>query len=281
MCKSIMEEIPHRKEEIMKYKRCYPALLNSLAICGHYDAEMIHVALSKQFYEAAYGQNMLLGRDIFCLDAVTRIELKGKYDEGARLTDRQRRNYAKLLCNYLPEKDSKYKKSVSDRCLLETKAVLDQAYGAQCTVLENFVPHFNQADILIAFDGVTKQPLDVKSLHLPEVYSGIILSREELLKSIDNSDNVRLVTVVFGGFNAYIRGTELPTGILRLKMEQLKQIGHNVVEVSKRRDRYSKQELIIVVTHLQVPYFEWQRKTEREKELYLTHKVTRALTLAA
>lgn len=233
LCRSILEEIPNRKEDIMKYKRCYPSLLNSLVMCGHFDQEMIHVALSKQFYEAAYGQNMLLGRDIFCLDSFTRIELQSQY-KGAQLTERQRRNYAKLLCNYLPDKDSKYKKSVSDRCLLETKEALDNIYGSQCTVIENLLPHFNGPDIMIAFNAATEQPLEVRTLHMPEVYSGIILSREELLKSIDNAEDVRLVAVVFGGFNAYVRGTEQATGTLRLKIKQLKQIGHRVVEVSDR-----------------------------------------------
>lgn len=30
----------------------------------------------------------------------------------------------------------------------------------------------------------------------------------------------------------------------------------------------------------QVPFFEWQHKTEREREFYLTHKVTSALNKA-
>lgn len=256
LCESILAEIPNRKQEIMKYKRCYPSLLNYLATCGHYDKEMISVALTKQFYEAAYGQNLLLGRDIFCLDSFTRIQLKGQY-EGEQLSERGRRNYAKLLCHYIPQQDSKHKMSVSDKCLLETKATLDRVYSGQCTVLENILPHFDRADILMAFDSETKKPLEVKSLHLPENYSGIILTREELLKSIDNSENIRLVTIVFGGFNAYIRGTEERTGTLRMKLEQLEMIGHGVVEV---------------------PFFEWQRKTPREQEVYLTHKIGRALT---
>lgn len=230
LCKSILEEIPNRTEEIIQYKRCYPPLLNYLSICGHHNQEMISVALTKKFYEAAYGRNILLGRDIFCLDSFTQIELKGQY-EGERLTDRNRMNYSKMLCNYLPQKDSKYKLSVSDKCLLETKAALENIYGSQCTVMENFLPHFDRADLLLAFDGETKQPLASSTLHLPGNYSGIILSKEELLKSIENRENIHLVTVVFGGFNSYIRGTEQKTGVLRMKLEQLKQIGHNVVEV--------------------------------------------------
>lgn len=230
LCKSILEEIPDRKEEIIKYKRCYPSLLNYLSICGHYDKEMISVALTQKFYEAAYGQNLLLGRDIFCLDAFTQIELKGQY-EGEVLTEKNRRNYAKLLFNYIPEQGTKYKLSVSDRCLMETKAALDNIYGSQCTVLENILPHFDRADVLLAFDITTKKAIDVKSLHLPAHYSGIILSREELLKSVDNREDIDLVTVVFGGFNSYIRGTETRTGVLRTKIEQLSRIGHVVVEV--------------------------------------------------
>lgn len=234
LCKSILAEIPHRKEEVIRYKRCFPSMLNYLSTSGHSDAEMISVALTKEFYEAAYGQNLLLGRDIFCLDSYTKIDLKEAY-QGNNLPDRSRRNLAKLLCNYIPEKDSKYKQSVSDKWLLETKATLDGIYGAHCTVLENLLPHFERSDILMAFDSVTKNPLAIKSLHLPGNYSGIILSREELLQSIDNPENIKLIAVVFGGFNAYIRGTESPTGVLRLKLEQLKKIGHLVIEVIRRR----------------------------------------------
>lgn len=233
LCRLMLQEIPNRKDEIIKYKRCYPPLLNYLSLCGHYNQEMISVALTKKFYEATYGQNLLLGRDIFCLDSFTRIELKDDY-QGEQLTEKSRRNYAKLLCHYIPQQDTKYKLSVSDKCLLETKATLDRVYGSQCTVLENILPHFDRSDILMAFDRTTKTAVNVTTLNLPENYSGIILDRDELLQTTGNPSNVELVTVVFGGFNSYVRGTELKTGVLRCKIDQLKRIGHTVIEVFYR-----------------------------------------------
>jgi len=140
----------------------------------------------------------------------------------------------KYQTNYVPYKDQPYKLTHSDHLLLNLKEYFEQKYGFN--TLRLVLPHYQKPDIVHCFDengkSVTNKIIDCLPTTL---YDGTILTKEYIFSQnkelADNADKYKLVAVVVGGWNLYIRGTKTPTGGLRMKLEQLEKIGYRTVLV--------------------------------------------------
>lgn len=210
-------------------------------------------------YATLLGKNSFkIGREMICLDSFTRINLRSTY-EGPQISEKKRAVISKYQTHYIPYRGQEQKLTHSDLILLDTKEFMERQFGENTLV--HILPHFQRPDILYCFDdtgkSVTNQILDC----LPSHYSGEIISKESIFSKrpemADNMDKYRMIAVVQGGWNLYLRGTDKMTGELQMKMEQLEMIGYNPILIH---------------------WNEWSKMTLIEKERFLDEKIRKALS---
>lgn len=221
LCQAILKEIPKRIKEITKYPRCLPACLHYLSLKGFHSEKLINSVLDPKYLELAYGRNIIQGREVFCLDAFTRINLKNSY-KGHQLKRQTLKTLGKMTTYYIPVAKQKHRISATDAIQLEVKTLCDDLYKNNCRI-NHILPHFQRPDLILAFNG--NEPFDVKE-NFPEDYSGTILTREILLRDKSENLNLKIVPLVIGGWNNFIRAESKLTGLLEMKMTQMRVLGH-------------------------------------------------------
>ncbi|TMW40894.1 hypothetical protein DOY81_014027, partial [Sarcophaga bullata] len=63
----------------------------------------------------------------------------------------------------------------------------------------------------------------------PENYSGVILTRDLLLGSLENKTDIDTVVVIIVGWNNVVRNKNRHTGLFDMKLKQLELLGHKYV----------------------------------------------------
>ncbi|CAD7089811.1 unnamed protein product [Hermetia illucens] len=251
LCEQILERMQTRIDEIIRYPKCLQTCLHYLTLCGHYNEDMLNAALDQQFIKHVYGKNKLLGREVFCLDSYARINLKDSY-RGNLLLDRQRGTMGKMFTHYIPEKNSKFKLNVTDRILVEVNETCKNLWGT--SNIKHVLPHFERPDIVIAYDIENRKGLPLSKL-CPEDYSGAILNKDDISGGSDK--RIEVAAVIIGGWNNFVRNTNMPTGLLEMKMNQLKILGYKVALI---------------------PWHEWrEQETTADRQKYVRRKVSSML----
>lgn len=231
--KNVLNELRVRVDEIIKHPRCFTSTLHYLTLKGIYDLELIASALKENFLTFAYGKNAkALSRDILCLDCYTKINLKGVYD-GPQLNDRMRRTIATLQSQFIPYRNSPYKLTHTDKLLLDVKDFAEIKFGPN--IMTQVLPQYERPDVIYCFDengkSITNQLEDCyqpRTEHTGNIYSkDFVLSQRPELAA--QAEKLKMVSIVIGGWNFYLRDKEKPTGSLRMKLEQLKLIGYTPV----------------------------------------------------
>lgn len=173
---------------------------------------------------------MKIGLEVLSLDSFARINLKSTYD-GPLLNERMRANINKFQSHYVPYRGQKYKLTHSDSLLLEMKETLESEWGEN--IMTHILPHYQRPDIIYCFDEIGKSVTKELIPLWPGNHRGLILSKEFLLSKhsefSSNIDKYRMIAVLIGGWNLYLRDTRKPTGHLRMKMEQLRMIGYTPI----------------------------------------------------
>lgn len=234
LCKNIINEIKNDKriDEITKYPKSFSSCIYYLILCNNYDKELISCVLDQKFIKYCYGNNFMLGREIFLLDSFIRINLQNDEYNGNLLTDKQRKTMGKCLTNYIPEKNSKYKLNVTDRILLEIKDTCYQLLQSNC-YFKHILPHFERPDILFCYDKLQHKTIPLKIENFPD-YKGIILSRNIILDNELNQPNIESVAVIVAGWNNFVRDKDRITGLFQLKLKQLEILGYRTIVVSTK-----------------------------------------------
>lgn len=194
-----------------------------------------------------------------CLDSFTRINLRDSY-RGPRLSDKLRKYITKYQSHYIPERDQPYKLTHSDQLLLNLKEFMEENYGKN--MLTHILPHYQRPDVIYCFDengkSVTSDILDCFPCH----YAGDILTKEYLLSQkqpfATKMDNYKMLAVIMGGWNFFLRDTSIPTGGLRTKVEQLQMIGYKTI-------------LLV--------WSDWIRMPSEERKAYLDSEIANALKI--
>lgn len=252
LCENIMKDIPNRVKEIMRHPRCLASCVHYLTQKGISSNEIISNILDPKFIATAYGRNMLSGREIYQLDAYTRINLHSKYD-GHQLSLKQRKTIAGLIQNSTDP--SMYKVSATSRLINDVANHCKDIYKS---ILPAFIlPHYDRHDILLAFDMSSKTPISLTHLNSKvQSHYAEVLESNIFLNEIDHT-NVRLISIVVGGWNNFVRGqNNRCTGHLKLKLEQLSLLGYYPVLIS---------------------WFEWNPLAALEKNKFLQNKVNSRL----
>lgn len=173
---------------------------------------------------------MKVGREILSLDSFTRINIPNEY-EGPQLTEKMRANIAKFQTHYVPFRGQSYKLTHSDTLLLDMKDFLHRQFGPN--TLCHILPHYQRPDIVYCFDENGKSITEEIAECFPPNYRGVILSKENLIAQkpelADKVNKSKMIAVILGGWNLYLRDTDVPTGGLRQKLEQLEIIGYTPV----------------------------------------------------
>lgn len=171
-----------------------------------------------------------IGREVLCLDSFVKINLKDIYN-GPTLSAKMRRNITKFQSCYIPCRKQKWKLTLSDKLTLEMKEEIDSHYGE--SKLTHVLPHYQMPDIIICVDKDGKPVTDKILDYFPADYSGDIISKDYLFSQIpefrENMNDYKLISVVIGGWNLFIRNSLKPSGGLAMKIEQLKLIGYEPV----------------------------------------------------
>lgn len=248
LLKSIVDELPNRIQEITHYPKSYLSLLNFMTLKEIYSEPLITAAFEKRFLLMTYGRNVAgAGREIISLDAFLRINLKNTNYAGNYFPQKPFKVVAKLTQDYVPS--TEYRLTKSDRMLLEIKGAFQTRH--QFAHIIHLLPHYQRPDVVLLWDQGRKQFLDVAA-RCPEQYSGDILSRERLLEDDAADENLRLIAVVAGGWNCYVRDQNRATGGFAMKLKQLGLVGFETVVI---------------------PWHEWPLQSPEAKETYLFAKL--------
>ncbi|XP_001656894.2 uncharacterized protein LOC5578310 [Aedes aegypti] len=247
---AIVDELPNRIQEITQYPKSYLSLLNFLTLKDIYSEPLISAAFEKRFLFMTYGRNVAgAGREVISLDAFLRINLKNVNYSGNYFPEKPFKVVAKLTQDYVPS--TEYRLTKSDRMLLEIQKAFATRPNHFAHII-HLLPHFQRPDVLLLWDDDRKQFLDVAA-RCPEQYSGEILSRERLLGEDDaRNGNLRLIAVVAGGWNCYVRNQNRVTGGFAMKLKQLGLVGFETVVI---------------------PWYEWPLDSLEAKEAYLFNRL--------
>lgn len=164
---------------------------------------------------------------MLCLDSFTRINLKGVYN-GPQLSDKIRKGIATFQSFYIPYRGQPYKLTHGDKLTLDIKEFTEVKFGPN--ILTQVLPHIERPDIVYCFDennkSVTAELVDC--FNERGHHSGKIFFKEDVLsqKFPDKIDTMKMVAIVIGNWNYFMRDTRKPTGLLRMKLDQLKLIGY-------------------------------------------------------
>lgn len=108
---------------------------------------------------------------------------------------------------------------------------MESKYGK--SILTHVLPHYQRPDIIYCFDENGKSVTEKVLEDFPKPYSGKIIFKESLLSQHDElavkANKLKMIAVVLGGWNFYLRDSRKPTGGLRLKIEQLELVGYKTV----------------------------------------------------
>lgn len=245
---AIVEEIPTRIPEITQYPKSYLSLLNFLSLKEIYSEQLIAAAFEKRFLFMTYGRNVAgAGREVIALDAFLRINLKDRKYNGNYFPEKPFKVVAKLTQDYVPSLDHRLTKS--DRMLMEIQDTFQRRHKFAHII--HLLPHYQRPDVLLLWDDEVKMFLDAAKC-CPVQYSGEVLSRDYLLKEEASKGNLRLIAVVAGGWNCYVRNQNRFTGGFAMKLKQLQIIGHEV---------------------LVIPWHEWPLQSIEAKESFLFDKL--------
>ncbi|KFB38905.1 AGAP000447-PA-like protein [Anopheles sinensis] len=248
LCRDILAEVPNRVAEIVQYPKCYIALLHFLSMKNIYHPDLISAAFDQRFLQLAYNKNIAgAGREAVTLDAFAGINLSEQY-AGNRFPPASFRLVCKLTQDYLP--NPKYRLTKSDRMLLDIQSTFQAAYNDHCRIV-HLLPHYQRPDVLFCFDERTGLALSLDSF-MDSVASHEILTREAILKERSQERNLRLVAIVVGSWNCYVRGVKRRTGGYAMKLHQLKLLNYETVEI---------------------PWYEWPVFSRDDMQRYLTSKL--------
>ncbi|XP_023162965.1 FAST kinase domain-containing protein 5, mitochondrial [Drosophila hydei] len=221
------EMLRGRIDEILRYPRCYTNCLQFLSMRGIYDIEQLSVVLEPRFLRHAY-RDGLPGREYFHLDSYAHL-LGSEYD-GPRLTDRQRQQMGKLYTQYIPDRtDGRFKLNSTDRVLLEIRDALGSLLRTTVS-LKHILPHYDRCDMIVCYNRQQQRPVPLNVDNCPEDYSGVLLTRQHLLGSME-APYIDTLIITVAGWNNVIREKERYTGQFALKLKQLKQLGHKTVVI--------------------------------------------------
>lgn len=245
---AIVEELPGRIPEITQYPKSYLTLLNFLTLKEIFSEQLIAAAFEKRFLFMTYGRNVAgAGREVIALDAFLRINLKDREYNGNYFPEKAFKVVAKLTQDYVPSLNHRLTKS--DRMLMEIQDAFHRRHKVAHII--HLLPHYQRPDVLLLWDDEAKKFLDVTA-YCPAQYSGDVLSREHLLKEEAGKGNLRLIAVVPGGWNCYVRDQNRFTGGFAMKLKQLQIIGYDT---------------------LVIPWHEWPLESPEVKESFLFDKL--------
>uniref|UniRef100_A0A182KFJ5 RAP domain-containing protein n=1 Tax=Anopheles christyi TaxID=43041 RepID=A0A182KFJ5_9DIPT len=246
LLRSILADLPNRVPEIIQYPKCYIALLHFLSLRNVYDAAFISAVFERKFLQLAYSRNIGgAGREAVSLDAFTAINLADDRYEGNRFPADAFRLVCKLTQDYLP--NPKYKLTKSDRMLLDIQATFGVLVKQPCQVM-HLLPHYQRPDILFCRDERNGRivPLD----ELADTHE--IRTRESILGERSGDEQLRLVAIVVGSWNCYIRDVRRRTGGYAMKLEQLRRLNYETIEI---------------------PWYEWPVYSRDDMRRYLEAKL--------
>lgn len=250
----IQKELPARIQEITQYPKCYLSLLNFLSLRDVYNVDLIAAAFEPRFLYLAYGRNVSgAGREIIGLDSYVRINIREGEYAGSNFPEKSFKVVAKLTQDYVPSME--YRLTKSDRMLLEIQETFRKRYTFSHII--HLLPHYQRPDVIVLFDNEQRQFLDVET-KCPKQYSGDILSRDILLGEDNSKKNLRLIAIVAGSWNCYIRDQNRITGGFAMKLKQLGLVGFETIVI---------------------PWHEWPLESIHAKEMYLFKKLDQLVPL--
>jgi hypothetical protein len=192
----------------------------------------------------------MYSREILCLDSFTKINLKGIY-KGAELSEKVRQRISNYQSHFIPYREQKQALTAADKVALDIKDLTESKFGP--SFLVHILPHYERPDMIYCFDenGKSITPEIQKAFGDPKHYSGTIYSKDLIFERIPElahrKDKLKLVAVVVGSWNLFVRNTETPVGSLRIKLEQLQMIGFKTILVPFNwvTNRHLKEESIL------------------------------------
>ncbi|XP_050067644.1 uncharacterized protein LOC126556419 [Anopheles maculipalpis] len=262
LLRAILADLPNRVAEIVQYPKCYVSLLYFLALRHVYDATFISGAFEPKFLQLAYNRNIGgAGREAVALDAFAAINLAETGYAGNRFPEQAFRLVCKLTQDYLP--NPKYKLTKSDRMLLDIQSTFNTLWNVPCQIM-HLLPHYQRPDILFCCDARSRQ---VVALPDQLINTHDIRTRESILGERSGDNNLRLVAIVVGSWNCYIRYDRRRTGGYAMKLAQLRKLNYDTIEIPWYEwPVYARDDMQKYLESKLAPFFSKARKREMIKK---------------
>lgn len=282
LCEKILQSLNDRIEEILKHPKCFSNCLHFLSLRGYYDEEMLTSALDKKFLRLAVGSNLATSREIFHLDTFVKVNLSEIGYKGSQLHEKYRKTMGKLLTHYIPERNTKFKLSATDNILLQTKEIIDGILPHN--ELKHILPNYDRPDVVVCYNHKKNDSVKI-SPDCPENYSGVILTRDLLLGSMQNKDDIDTVAIIIVGWNNVVRDKNRHTGLFDMKLKQLELLGHKYVLVSFK-DNFLKnlsilnKKILCFFFFFQIYWHEWRGlETHQDRVNFVKRRLSKVIRI--
>ncbi|XP_013185801.2 uncharacterized protein LOC106131292 [Amyelois transitella] len=212
---------PDRQSEIEKHARTYACCISFFSLVGKYPVDLMSNVLSSEFLKTNYGKHCpSYGKEILTIH--TTAEIFCPQAKMNRLTDKCAIILAKKYTDFVPSEDYVKKYNVSERMFLDVKQLLKEARGGDKFVLgDHVLPHHQRGDIIICNDH------DGLPVEIPENYRRNLFG---LARRVP--DHNHWIVLVIGGKNAFISGSDTPTGPFLTKIKELRALGYHAALVN-------------------------------------------------
>lgn len=239
----ILKDLTRRVVEIAEHPKTLPLTISYLLMCTKdVPSELLNCCLNPEFLKNTYSTSIMsYGREILNIDSF--IEIYKPDWSGYRFDTKTKT----VLCNLTQDNLPPYKTNLSksDRLLSDIFNTLKELY--EHVQIAHPLPHFQRpgkslkvlgfpfhwyfkfiffSDIILAIEQNSKKPIPLDE-YWPVKRRSTVLKKSILFANKGNE--VKLVAVVVGGWNLYMRNTNRPTGLLKQKIEQLEACGYDVI----------------------------------------------------
>ncbi|KAK0167307.1 hypothetical protein PV327_004724 [Microctonus hyperodae] len=223
--KLILNELrnPARKDEFIKYHKSYISSLMYLSHVGIYPLDIIAKVMHPDYLRDVYNNNSFrIGQPYLILESALRIEVP-EY-KGPTLPPKIRNYLVKKYSALLFKSDSEEIQMQShQKFTSEVVRCGKELWGSDKIFIEQLLPHYQRADILLCIDNENKfvppEQFITESSASPIKYPPKV------------PDGYKWISLILASHNHIYRNASIPCGTFNSKLRQLEKIGYTPITI--------------------------------------------------
>ncbi|XP_057318256.1 FAST kinase domain-containing protein 5, mitochondrial [Microplitis mediator] len=212
-----------RTSELKKFPRSLTVSLMYLSQADIYPLELISIVLSPKFLKEVYNNNAFrIGRECLIINEGLKIEVPDY--KGPFLPEKISKYLTtRYSASILDVEDPTEKVQSYQKFIFEFVSLLKEVIGSKDFLVEQTLPHFQRADIIMCIDDQNNIVSPASYFPKSEVGSIKYAPKEPV--------NLKWLAIVLASSNHTFRNTNDPCGTMQAKLRQLRRIGYTPVMV--------------------------------------------------